>query len=317
MGNKIGKRRCAVEDKYTRPQGLYQHADVDRKKLRKLILESKLAPCYPGDEDCTLDLEECPICFLHYPSLNRSRCCMKGICTECFLQMKPPDSACSTSCPFCKTSNYAVEYRGMKSKEERGLEEMEEQKVLEAKIRIQQREQQEDEEREREKQSRRSSDQFAVPGEVELLETPSCSVTDPSSAFGIRHDEDFLPSDASCSPTVSWTPCSRQNRYEDLSMDLESTMSSAALWHHSQLQSTETMIPACGVGDSHIPPEPINVWAYSSQPINVWSTHWPSNGPARAVDTWGFTDGSCYSAAGSDHRLPENLEEQMMLGYNI
>ena len=27
-------------------------------------------------------------------------------------------------CPFCKSLNYAVEYRGVKSKEERSLEEM-------------------------------------------------------------------------------------------------------------------------------------------------------------------------------------------------
>lgn len=54
-----------VDDKYTRPQGLYQHKDVDIKKLRKLILDSKLAPCYPGDDDCpNAELEECPICFL-------------------------------------------------------------------------------------------------------------------------------------------------------------------------------------------------------------------------------------------------------------
>lgn len=64
MGNKLGRRRQVVDEKYTRPQGLYVHKDVDIKKLRKLILESKLSPCYPGDEDCCCDLEECPICFL-------------------------------------------------------------------------------------------------------------------------------------------------------------------------------------------------------------------------------------------------------------
>lgn len=64
MGNKLGRRRQVIDEKYTRPQGLYHHKDVDHKKLRKLILESKLAPCYPGDEECTCDLEECPICFL-------------------------------------------------------------------------------------------------------------------------------------------------------------------------------------------------------------------------------------------------------------
>ncbi|KAJ9672777.1 hypothetical protein PVL29_026128 [Vitis rotundifolia] len=124
MGNKLGRRRQVVEDKYTRPQGLYQHKDVDHKKLRKLILDSKLAPCYPGDEESTNDFEECPICFLFYPSLNRSRCCTKGICTECFLQMKNPNSTRPTQCPYCKTANYAVEYRGVKTKEEKGMEQI-------------------------------------------------------------------------------------------------------------------------------------------------------------------------------------------------
>ncbi|KAL2943446.1 E3 ubiquitin-protein ligase DA2 [Bienertia sinuspersici] len=152
MGNKLGRRKQVVDEKYTRPQGLYQIKDVDYKKLRKLILESKLAPCFPGGDDCdTGILEECPICFLYYPTLNRSRCCMKSICTECFLQMKNPNSTRPTQypslyadptviCPFCKTSNYAVEYRGGKSKEEKGLEQIEEQKVIEAKIRMRQQE---------------------------------------------------------------------------------------------------------------------------------------------------------------------------------
>ena len=64
MGYKLGRRKQVIDEKYTRPQGLYLHKDVDHKKLRKLIIESKLAPCYPGDEECTCDLEECPICFL-------------------------------------------------------------------------------------------------------------------------------------------------------------------------------------------------------------------------------------------------------------
>ncbi|XP_077227642.1 E3 ubiquitin-protein ligase DA2-like isoform X2 [Tasmannia lanceolata] len=64
MGNALGRRRQLVDEKYTRPQGLYQHRDKNHKKLRKLILDSKLAPCYPGDDNCTIDLEECPICVL-------------------------------------------------------------------------------------------------------------------------------------------------------------------------------------------------------------------------------------------------------------
>ncbi|MFS7979941.1 putative transcription factor C2H2 family [Helianthus anomalus] len=166
MGNKLGRKEHLVDEKYTRPQGLYEHKDVDHKKLRKLILESKLAPCYPGaDDDCSFDLDECPICFLYYPSLNRSRCCMKGICTECFLQMKP-DSTLLSQCPFCKTFNYAVEYRGVKTKEEKGLEQIEEQRVIDAKIRMRLQEIQDEEERMQRRQDMSSSSGIIVGEEI-------------------------------------------------------------------------------------------------------------------------------------------------------
>ncbi|KAI4323137.1 hypothetical protein L6164_022767 [Bauhinia variegata] len=164
MGNKLGRRRQVVDEKYTRPKGLYNHKDVDHEKLRKLILESKLAPCYPGDEECTYDLEECPICFLYYPSLNRSRCCMKSICTECLLQMKVPNSTRPTQCPFCKMGNYAVEYHGVKSKEQKGLEQIEEQHVIEAKIRMRQ---QDEEERMQKRQELSSSSGNVAHADVE------------------------------------------------------------------------------------------------------------------------------------------------------
>lgn len=65
MGNKITRRRLpAIDDRHTRPQGLYPCKDVDQQKLRRLILDSKLAPCYPGGEEPAVELEECPICFL-------------------------------------------------------------------------------------------------------------------------------------------------------------------------------------------------------------------------------------------------------------
>ncbi|CAK9862218.1 unnamed protein product [Sphagnum jensenii] len=149
MGNKITRRRLpAIDDRHTRPQGLYPCKGVDQQKLRRLILDSKLAPCYPGGEEPVAELEECPICFLNYPSLNRSKCCTKGICTECFLQVKSPSISQPTQCPYCKMANYSVEYRGPKSMEEKGMEQAEEQKVIEAKIRMRQQELQDDEERE-------------------------------------------------------------------------------------------------------------------------------------------------------------------------
>ncbi|XP_029121320.1 E3 ubiquitin-protein ligase GW2 isoform X1 [Elaeis guineensis] len=212
MGNKIGRRRQVVDEKYTRPQGLYQHRDIDHKKLRKLILDSKLAPCYPGNEECGLDLEECPICFLYYPSLNRSRCCVKGICTECFLQMKPPHSTRPTQCPFCKTPNYAVEYRGMKTKEEKGMEQVEEQRVIEAQIRMRQQELQDEAERMKKRQDVSMPSRRMTSAEVEHRDMCSTSLSVPSFTCTALGNES-VTSQASCSAPASTRPShSRQNR---------------------------------------------------------------------------------------------------------
>ncbi|KAJ9130095.1 hypothetical protein P3X46_035018 [Hevea brasiliensis] len=220
MGNKLGRRRQVVDERYTKPQGLYVHKDVDHKKLRKLILESKLAPCYPGDDDFCNDHEECPICFLYYPSLNRSRCCMKGICTECFLQMKNPNSTRPTQCPFCKTSNYAVEYRGVKSKEEKGMEQIEEQRVIEAKIRMRQQEIQDEEERMQKRLDLSSSSTSVAPGEVEY---DSAAVQSLRSSV---ESEEVVPSQHS----IRHAPHNRLNRDDEFDLDLEDIMVMEAIW---------------------------------------------------------------------------------------
>ncbi|KAL3613726.1 E3 ubiquitin-protein ligase da2 [Castilleja foliolosa] len=225
MGNKLGRRRQVVDEKYTRPQGLYQHKDVDQKKLRKLIIDSKLAPCYPGDDDSGCDREECPICFLYYPSLNRSRCCLKGICTECFLQMKTPNSQRPTQCPFCKTSNYAVEYRGVKSKEEKGLEQLEEQRVIEAKIRMRQQEIQDEEERMMKQKEIRSSSSMVRPTEVDY-----CSTRAPSLASAIENEEIVSSHETSAASAIRPPPRQRQNREDDFDLDLEDIMVMEAIW---------------------------------------------------------------------------------------
>ncbi|KAL5571506.1 hypothetical protein UlMin_021103 [Ulmus minor] len=221
MGNKLGRRRQVVEEKYTRPQGLYHHKDVDQKKLRKLILESKLAPCFPGDEECACDLEECPICFLYYPSLNRSRCCMKGICTECFLQMKVPNSARPTQCPFCKTSNYAVEYRGVKTKEEKGLEQIEEQRVIEAKIRMRRQEIQDDEERMQKRQELNFLSSDMAPVEADYVSSSTSHV----------EGEEIVSSQDSCAVSTIRQPLQpRGNRDDEFDVDLEDIMVMEAIW---------------------------------------------------------------------------------------
>ncbi|XP_062233582.1 E3 ubiquitin-protein ligase GW2-like [Phragmites australis] len=228
MGNRVGGRRRqpAVEERHTRPQGLYPHPDIDLKKLRRLILEAKLAPCYPGADDPRADLDECPICFLFYPSLNRSKCCAKGICTECFLQMKSPTSCRPTQCPYCKMVNYAVEYRGVRTKEEKGIEQIEEQRVIEAQIRMRQQELQDDAERMKNKQTAASTDTVAT-ARLECCDTGGTSTTVASSAQGtdtlssqVQHSELLLRNSEGL----------KQMRGNNFDMDLEEVMLMEAIW---------------------------------------------------------------------------------------
>ncbi|KAJ0963111.1 hypothetical protein J5N97_028233 [Dioscorea zingiberensis] len=265
MGNKIGRRRQVVDERYTRPQGLYQHKDVDHKKLRKLILDSKLAPCYPGDEESTLDLEECPICFLYYPSLNRSRCCMKGICTECFLQMKPPQSSRPTQCPFCKTSNYAVEYRGMKTKEEKGMELLEEQKVIEAQIRMRQQEFQEEEERMQRRQEMTLSSRIQTPVEFECRDISNNSLSAPSLRYPTQSTE-FISCQGSWTIPTSRRPShSRHNRENDFDLDPLDIMVMEAIWLSIQEQGAQRN-PGCGT--STLSEAPFSQNCYNSHAVS-------------------------------------------------
>ncbi|CAL5362775.1 unnamed protein product [Camellia sinensis] len=62
--------------------------------------------------------------------------------------------------------NYAVEYRGVKTKEEKGIEQIEEQRVIEAKIRMRQQELQDEELRMLTRQEISSSSRSMLPREV-------------------------------------------------------------------------------------------------------------------------------------------------------
>ncbi|XP_075476329.1 E3 ubiquitin-protein ligase DA2L isoform X1 [Primulina tabacum] len=290
MGNKLGKKRHVVDEKYTRPQGLYQHKDVDHKKLRKLILDSKLAPCFPGDDDCSCDLEECPICFLFYPSLNRSRCCTKGICTECFLQMRTPNSTRPTHmsgsaylnserCPFCKTSNYAVEYRGVKTKEEKGLEQIEEQRVIEAKIRMRQQEVQDEEDRMLKRREGSSSSSVR-----KLSEADYCSTRAPSFASALESEEIVDSHESSAATASRLLPPQRQNREGEFDLDLEDIMVMEAIWLSIQ-ESGKRQDPQ--YGDAAQSEEYIADYHSSSSlaamaPISISSSS-PSGGLACAI----------------------------------
>ncbi|CAN0486010.1 unnamed protein product, partial [Ectocarpus sp. 12 AP-2014] len=82
--------------------------------------------------------EECPICFMHYHGVNRTTCCAKPLCTECYLQVRPPRS--SVVCPFCNCTKFSVEYLGPPSKEDREKRMAEEQRTIEARIHAEQEE---------------------------------------------------------------------------------------------------------------------------------------------------------------------------------
>lgn len=264
-----------MDDQYTRPQGLYQHKDVDHKKLRKLILDSKLAPCYPGDDESGQDLEECPICFLFYPSLNRSRCCTKGICTECFLQMKTPNSTRPTQCPFCKTLNYAVEYRGVKTKEEKGIEQIEEQRVIEAKIRMRQQELQDEEERMQKRKDLSSSSSIIQPAEIEYSSTTEanefCSSPHSNSTPRTRHP--LRP---------------RQNREDEFDLDLEDIMVMEAIWMSIQEEGKHQNPPYADTAAEEYTTENRFVCSSAMVPIaecssSMTSSSSPSGGLACAI----------------------------------
>jgi len=141
MGNKQSTRsRENIDPQLLKPTGLYPNCEWDERVLRRLILDRKLAPCHVGLEENSGEQEECPICMLNYPGgLNRSTCCKKPICTECFLQVCPRANK-NASCPFCKAASYRVEFRGPLSLSERNRVQAEEQKAIELQIALQVRE---------------------------------------------------------------------------------------------------------------------------------------------------------------------------------
>ncbi|KAG0487351.1 hypothetical protein HPP92_009446 [Vanilla planifolia] len=345
MGNRIGKRRPTVDEKYTRPQGLYQHQDIDYKKLKKLILHCKLAPCYPGTEERTLDHEECPICLQYYPSLNRSRCCMKGICTECFLQMKPPpNSTQSTQCPYCKTQNYAVEYRGEKTEEERGIEQVEEQKVIEAQIRLRNQEILDEQERLIRRQG--ISSLVAVPAleEAKYHNVTSTSISVSSHAYQ-DHDAGYLSSQSLSTIPVDAEAHVNRNWEDNLDTDLEDIMLMEAVWLSIQEQDSQSDPTADNNAlsltlggsrasedchDHHSDGRCLVVSETDGQAVPGTNGEWSHDYSSVVAEAGSSYTGSdiatdmarCVNIPGgvsvaASYLLPETFEEQMMLAMSI
>jgi len=71
----------------------------DEKKVETLVEAMLLAPRQQGlDEPCGEYQEECPICFYFYARVNRSSCCNKPICTNCFVHIQ---RKIRKKCPYC------------------------------------------------------------------------------------------------------------------------------------------------------------------------------------------------------------------------
>eukprot|EP01101_Sappina_pedata_P002678 TRINITY_DN12897_c0_g1_i1.p1 TRINITY_DN12897_c0_g1~~TRINITY_DN12897_c0_g1_i1.p1 ORF type:complete len:235 (-),score=43.39 TRINITY_DN12897_c0_g1_i1:47-751(-) len=128
MGNTL-RRDHSIESKHCTLQGIYPTCEWDHKMIKRMVVDKKVAPIFKGAGDPPGDeWDECPLCFLNYPLLNKLVCCRKYLCTECYLQIKKPkiDSFC---CPFCNQNDCTAVYMGPKSIEEREIEHLEEKKV--------------------------------------------------------------------------------------------------------------------------------------------------------------------------------------------
>lgn len=137
MGNmsSVRRRRTRADEAallYTKPSGLYSTCAWDTKYVCKLILRAELAPRHPGRDDRAHDApEECPICMLHYPSLNQTKCCAARLCTECYLQIRPPRHN-KEPCPFCKYKKLDALFKGPRDRKEIDRELEEEKRAADA-----------------------------------------------------------------------------------------------------------------------------------------------------------------------------------------
>eukprot|EP01156_Anaeramoeba_ignava_P008393 Anaeramoba_ignava/a358811_57.p1 GENE.a358811_57~~a358811_57.p1 ORF type:complete len:174 (+),score=54.70 a358811_57:32-553(+) len=131
MGN--SKSKVAPHKEFYKPTGMYPKIEWDQKTIRTRIKKKQLAPIYPLQTN-KMDsyIEECPICFYRFPSINRTKCCDKPICTECFLQITPKYPTNENKCPFCQASHFSVKYCGIRQKQEIEKEEEIQRKIEEA-----------------------------------------------------------------------------------------------------------------------------------------------------------------------------------------
>ena len=109
------RRAVAVRTLQEQAQPAVIKADHPRKTnewdadaVAALVKSGKLAPPSKGEDDPTpTATEECPICFLYFPTINASKCCSQSICTSCYLQVRPQNGG--SECPFCSVEDFSAE----------------------------------------------------------------------------------------------------------------------------------------------------------------------------------------------------------------
>jgi len=149
--------------------------------------------------------------------------------------------------PILQNAQLCCGVCGVKTKEERSLEQFEEQKVIEAQLRIRQKEIQDEEAKMKRKQSRCSSSRTVTPTkEVEYRDICSTSFSVPSYQCADQGTE-CCSSEPSCSNQTSMRPFhSRHNRDDNVDMNLEDMMVMEAIWRSIQQEQGHLVNPVCG-----------------------------------------------------------------------
>mmetsp|Transcript_32216 Transcript_32216/g.102696 ORF Transcript_32216/g.102696 Transcript_32216/m.102696 type:complete len:367 (+) Transcript_32216:172-1272(+) len=78
----------------------------DERTIGQLLSEGKVAPRGGAREGSI----ECPICFCTFDAVNYASCCSQPICTDCYLQIRPPSRGSKgvATCPFCGRDDFSA-----------------------------------------------------------------------------------------------------------------------------------------------------------------------------------------------------------------
>lgn len=111
-GKQTPRHRNEADDDDKPLSSLVQSNLISVRDGTSSIYSSSDLTFYMSPSELYRNAVECPICFLYYPqNINYTMCCHQPICTECFLQIKRPESTMDpASCPYCTQEAFAVYY---------------------------------------------------------------------------------------------------------------------------------------------------------------------------------------------------------------